>query len=595
MSKEGIKITESTVIRSKLTALVDKFFPGKISLFKILSDGDTVLTPPDGYVGFYLQSASEGNVRYPFSAFMLEVLDFFEIHISTITPLGLSRIIAFEVMCRAYGGEPSLDLFRYFVQTCPSGDWATVGNRSKAGCFKRGGLDIRDWKSQFVFMRSSLIPKEYESVTDKKLLCVHAKYDNPFPDYAVDTLCREIWLHPITVVAYPDVVLYKAKLIPSLPGGVNIDDMTFRKFVRKGVKEVTVVPRIERQGSGTADAPSQNAGSSGVHNDNPEVQSAADPPILNVDYSDVEVLEVFATDKKKKKKSAPSASVPQSVAGRLKRRKVGDEAKDSEFRKPSSPKTALHDQEILNWLNGDNMNAKDVKKIDNMDNETFLKVFKKDRQFHAYLDAVAARRFSRMAIDLRSKSLEVHLLTATVEDLKAREARFVTTVEASDLVQSLRQQLNMLKANAVVHEESLAKLQKEVDQEKENSCLLRDQVDLLKVDRARVVTKVIPYVSKSLLYSDEVEQLLGDLTSAERANERSTLLEEFLAEGKCDLTCRGDFVPNASHELEVADHKWKEVVFPFLEKVVTDPHAAVEDLLKIVPDVIQPEDNEGPQ
>nr|XP_043614229.1 uncharacterized protein LOC122586291 [Erigeron canadensis] len=177
--------------------------------------------------------------------------------------------------------------------------------------------------------------------------------------------------------------------------------MTFKKFVRKGVKEVTEVPRIERQGSLVADA-----GSSGVQNDDPEVSSAVDPPILNIDMSEVEITGVSVAKKKKKKKKR-EVPIPQSIAGRVKKRKVWDDLKESKFRRPSAPKTDLHDQKILTWLNGEDMNAENIKKIDNMDNETFLRVFKKDRQFHTYPDALIARRFSRMSIHLRSKSFEV--------------------------------------------------------------------------------------------------------------------------------------------------------------------------------------------
>nr|XP_043617925.1 uncharacterized protein LOC122589674 [Erigeron canadensis] len=217
------------------------------------------------------------------------------------------------------------------------------------------------------------------------------------------------------------------------------------------------------------------------------------------------------------------------------------------------------------------MNAEDAKKIDSIDNETFLRVFKKDHQFHSYLDAVVARRFSRMSVDLRSKSLEVYSLLATVEDLKGREARFVTTVESSDIVQDFKKKVNVLKVEVVVHEEAVLKMQQECDAEREGSRFLREKVDSLKYDRVRLVTEVILYVSRSLLYSDEVSQLLGEMASAERAEERSTVLEEFVAEGKCDLQCRGDFIANASHDLEIANQKRKEAIFRYLKKVVANP------------------------
>ncbi|GJZ95539.1 hypothetical protein Tco_0667873 [Tanacetum coccineum] len=43
--------------------------------------------------------------------FFLDVLDFFQCHISLLNPSGAVRLSSFAVTCRAYGDEPTLRLF----------------------------------------------------------------------------------------------------------------------------------------------------------------------------------------------------------------------------------------------------------------------------------------------------------------------------------------------------------------------------------------------------------------------------------------------------------------------------------------------------
>ncbi|GJW60332.1 hypothetical protein Tco_0109667 [Tanacetum coccineum] len=72
----------------------------------------TIFDAPPGYVGLYTHSFSLANLRLPLTGFFCEVLQYFKVHISRLNPFGCAKLTTFIIMCKAYGCEPSIDLFR---------------------------------------------------------------------------------------------------------------------------------------------------------------------------------------------------------------------------------------------------------------------------------------------------------------------------------------------------------------------------------------------------------------------------------------------------------------------------------------------------
>ncbi|GJT76854.1 hypothetical protein Tco_1043579 [Tanacetum coccineum] len=78
----------------------------------------TVFDAPPGYVGLYTHSFSLENLRLPLIEFFCEVLEYFQVYISRLDPFGCAKLTTFVVICKAYGCEPSVDLFRGFFNLC---------------------------------------------------------------------------------------------------------------------------------------------------------------------------------------------------------------------------------------------------------------------------------------------------------------------------------------------------------------------------------------------------------------------------------------------------------------------------------------------
>ncbi|GJU30912.1 hypothetical protein Tco_1174501 [Tanacetum coccineum] len=61
------------------------------------------------------------------------------------------KLMTFTLMCKAYGGEPSVDFLRSFLNLGPAGDWLTLSNRE---------MDFRSFMIEGVDGEFNFLPKE---------------------------------------------------------------------------------------------------------------------------------------------------------------------------------------------------------------------------------------------------------------------------------------------------------------------------------------------------------------------------------------------------------------------------------------------------
>ncbi|GJT84001.1 hypothetical protein Tco_1058343 [Tanacetum coccineum] len=86
----------------------------------------------DGFFNLYTHSFSLENLRLPLPNFFCDVLKYFRVHLSRLNLFGCAKLTTFAVMCKAYGDEQSVDLFRGFFNLYPGGEWLTFAKRPQA-------------------------------------------------------------------------------------------------------------------------------------------------------------------------------------------------------------------------------------------------------------------------------------------------------------------------------------------------------------------------------------------------------------------------------------------------------------------------------
>ncbi|KAF5773645.1 hypothetical protein HanXRQr2_Chr13g0590871 [Helianthus annuus] len=67
---------------------------------------------PPRFIALYCRHLGFFNLLHPFTIFVHNVLEYYRISLGQIHPHGFSRVLHFEVLCRALGYDPSLLIFR---------------------------------------------------------------------------------------------------------------------------------------------------------------------------------------------------------------------------------------------------------------------------------------------------------------------------------------------------------------------------------------------------------------------------------------------------------------------------------------------------
>ncbi|KAJ0547360.1 hypothetical protein HanRHA438_Chr08g0355521 [Helianthus annuus] len=89
---------------------------------------------PAGSIALYCRHFEFSNLRYPFSLFVLNVLEYYHVSFGQIHPQGLARVLHFEVLCRACGYVPTLLSFRRFFWLAKNSDWFTFETSKAVIC-----------------------------------------------------------------------------------------------------------------------------------------------------------------------------------------------------------------------------------------------------------------------------------------------------------------------------------------------------------------------------------------------------------------------------------------------------------------------------
>ncbi|GJS51262.1 hypothetical protein Tco_0624624 [Tanacetum coccineum] len=160
MSKNDMKNRICTLSKNDLKDLV-KTYRIPLDLHPRLPDpGFTMDHLPSDAIGIYSEFLWFFGVRIPFSTFLLSVLKYFKVHISQLVPLGLNKVVSFEVVCRDLNIVPTVTLFRVFQYICKQGDWFSFSKHRNTEdvCMDDGPSSLKKWKDKFFLIDRRAIP-----------------------------------------------------------------------------------------------------------------------------------------------------------------------------------------------------------------------------------------------------------------------------------------------------------------------------------------------------------------------------------------------------------------------------------------------------
>ncbi|KAJ0546494.1 hypothetical protein HanIR_Chr08g0361651 [Helianthus annuus] len=178
-------------------------------------EGQTAAYAPSGYITLFWDFFCDGNFRLPATTFLLDILTFYNIHLSQLHPIGMVRVRHFEFVCRTMNIEPTVPRFRVFHQMhCTQGFYSFVQRASAKKILLNPQKSFHDWKQKFFFIKAGVIPMR---------MVLRGKEDVPIE--TLQTPSEETWyqdLKEIPNIALPEKALVGAGM--SLNWKIDRDD-----------------------------------------------------------------------------------------------------------------------------------------------------------------------------------------------------------------------------------------------------------------------------------------------------------------------------------------------------------------------------------
>ncbi|GKB97542.1 hypothetical protein Tco_0983679 [Tanacetum coccineum] len=561
----------------------------------------TIFDAPPGYVGLYTHSFSLVNLRLPLTEFFCEILEYFQVHISRLNPFGCAKLTTFVVMCKAYGCEPSVDLFRGFFNLCRDGKWLTFAKRSEKhilNLLPKVITRIEGWHKQFFYVQDSIIPVKYP-----QLLSEQNKLDSKFfkdklpPNIEENPMFQRLSRYPTSVCVFPDPIPFLAGLKPScqqrpaiIAGG---KEMAFRNFIyTEDDEDLSFMPKDPSPGFGTG----------------PLSVSVNTEPLKANKELVIQPVKVTADSGESPK---PKLFVVHlgSVAARIKDRKLSDDDEGLpdvlELKDATSCHLKISAITPPAWKNH----------LDNHMDVELLDLHDRCYARQAVVNNAVNRRSRKLLQVIEKLRGEFDVMRSKesareeeCEGLRVKCEATMTQFEMNPVVVALREKIYALSTEVKEHKlnldrmilesqkwvgyhQSLSTLESKVTSlEAEKARLevvevsLRKEVEGLKQDRREVVSKVVPYAAIELVHSDDMGSLVGRLVSSAILYGRCRAYEQ-VADMKepFDLSKVKGYRSSYKKDHTQANNDFATAAFPWLDEFVVDSSAPIEVLLSKKP------------
>ncbi|GJX38035.1 hypothetical protein Tco_0251338 [Tanacetum coccineum] len=115
---------------------------------------NTITQFPEGKVGVYTRFFDYCGYRIPFTKFLMDVLRYFRIHISQLSPFGAARVSHFEVLTRVLDLAPLVTVFRaFYTRTYSDGLFSFAKHSpSSPSCFPKPPDSLKNWSDHFFWV-----------------------------------------------------------------------------------------------------------------------------------------------------------------------------------------------------------------------------------------------------------------------------------------------------------------------------------------------------------------------------------------------------------------------------------------------------------
>ncbi|KAJ0736197.1 hypothetical protein HanPI659440_Chr11g0440841 [Helianthus annuus] len=120
-------------------------------------EGDTGADAPAGYITMWADFFADGNLRLPVTVFVAEILEYYHLHISQLSPFGMFRSRNFEYTFRAHNLPVSVENFRRFYQLTVNTGFFSFNQRNKSLKLMTPPKGVTGWKKKFFYVKACAV------------------------------------------------------------------------------------------------------------------------------------------------------------------------------------------------------------------------------------------------------------------------------------------------------------------------------------------------------------------------------------------------------------------------------------------------------
>uniref|UniRef100_A0A251S928 Transposase (Putative), gypsy type n=1 Tax=Helianthus annuus TaxID=4232 RepID=A0A251S928_HELAN len=120
-------------------------------------EGDTGADAPAGYITLWADFFTEGNLRLLVTVFVAEVLEYYHLHISQLSPFGMFRIRNFEYTFRAHVLPITVENFGRFYQLTVNTGFFSFTQRHGSLKLMTPPKGVTHWKMKFFYVKACAV------------------------------------------------------------------------------------------------------------------------------------------------------------------------------------------------------------------------------------------------------------------------------------------------------------------------------------------------------------------------------------------------------------------------------------------------------
>ncbi|KAJ0490604.1 hypothetical protein HanHA300_Chr12g0457361 [Helianthus annuus] len=120
-------------------------------------EGDTGADAPAGFITLWAEFFNDGNLRLPVTVFVAEVLEYYHMHISQLSPFGMFQIRNFEYTFRALGVDVTVENFRRFYQLTVNTGFFSFNQRYGSPKLMTPPKGLTKWKRRFFYVKACAV------------------------------------------------------------------------------------------------------------------------------------------------------------------------------------------------------------------------------------------------------------------------------------------------------------------------------------------------------------------------------------------------------------------------------------------------------